>query len=195
VVRLRFLLSPQAFLPQESDPTSLGAVLCERTVLHGEPGRQVAVGTGELETLPATLALVSIGYKGVALPGTEAWFDERRGTLVHEAGRVDPPTDELGGLYAAGWLKRGPSGIIGTNINDAKETVATILHDLDNGNRAPLSNPMELDQLLKDKGVSAIDWEGVRRIYEYEYASRRSEAQPREKMTDVQKQIEVALKR
>ena len=187
------MLSPKEFVAQDSDPSSLGSVICERTVLHGEAGEQVAVGTGELETLPATLALVSIGYKGVALPGTDEWFDVRRGIMANEHGRIDTPTNDLGGLYAAGWLKRGPSGVIGTNIMDAKETVGTIVHDFENGAKALLESDVDLDQLLDSRNVKVVDWQGVSRIYEEERHTRRSELQPREKMTSIRKQLEVAL--
>ena len=190
---LRFLLSPKEFVAQDSDPSSLGSVVCERTALHGEAGQQVAMGTGELETLPATLALVSIGYKGVALPGTDEWFDVRRGVMVNEHGRIDAPSNDMGGLYAAGWLKRGPSGIIGTNIMDAKETVVTIVHDLENGTKGPIDSEVDLDQLLESRNVKVVDWLGVSRIYEEECHTRRSEFQPREKITSIQKQLEVAL--
>jgi NADPH-dependent glutamate synthase beta subunit-like oxidoreductase len=114
--------------------------------------------------------------------------------MVNEHGRIDPPTTNMGGLYTAGWLKRGPSGIIGTNITDAKETVMTIMSDLENGQKAPLNRiGDDLDQLLCDRGVKVVDWEGVGRIYDEEHHSRRSELQPREKLTSIARQLEVAL--
>ncbi|GKY99924.1 hypothetical protein MPSEU_000946000 [Mayamaea pseudoterrestris] len=197
LVDLRFLLSPKEFVGNELDASELGSIVCERTILQGEPGKQVAIGTGELETLSASLALVSIGYKGVALPGTDEWFDERRGIMVNEHGLIDPPNENMGGLYASGWLKRGPSGIIGTNIVDAKDTVSTILHVLKDGQKPPLSNEDDddLDESLRKRNVTVVDWEGVGRIFDAERHSLRSELQPREKLTSVTKQLEVALMR
>lgn len=186
---MRFLLSPVEFEPDETDPAKLGSVVCERTKLEGGPGQQKAVGTGELHRFPAQLALVSIGYKGVLLPGLEQWFDEGRGVLLNRNGRVDPPTADLGGLYAAGWIKRGPSGIIGTNIPDAKDTVATIVSDLDGYDRAREGS---IGELLDLRNVTVVDWDGYRRIDEREKTDKRSELQPREKITSVKLQLDIA---
>jgi adrenodoxin-NADP+ reductase len=225
-VHLRFLLNPVRFeadddgavvdeTEQNRSPRRLGKVVCERTRLEGEPGRQRAVGTGEYEEIPAQLAIVSVGYRGVPVPGLEPFFDDRRGTVVSEHGRVDParvsgdgvtvkasavdPTaSALGGLYVTGWLKRGPSGIIGTNISDAKETVAAIIKDLIDGAELPpalSSDEVEIETLssvLKSRGVPFVDWNGYQRIVQQEFRERRSELQPREKITSFRRQLEVA---
>jgi NADPH-dependent glutamate synthase beta subunit-like oxidoreductase len=141
-------------------------------------------------------ALVSIGYKGVAIDGTEPWFDQSRGTLRNTHGLVDPPTDELGGLYTAGWLKRGPSGIIGTNIPDAKDTVASMLHDIAAlSPKGPSdSQSHQLEVLLKERGVEYVDWDGYQRIDVAESSSQRKRHadQPREKITSRQELLDVA---
>ena len=201
-IRLRFLLSPTSFEPLESDASSVGAVLCERTRLDGEPGKQVAVGTGQEERIPAKLVLVSIGYKGVPLSGLEPWFDDRRGVVTNQGGKVDDAKDSLGGLYVSGWLKRGPSGIIGTNIMDAKDTVVNIVNDLlrsgdsedavdavDKGNAST-----RLDSLLKERKVPVVAWSNFELIDKEETsaARRRSDNQPREKITDLQDLLEAA---
>mmetsp|Transcript_12330 Transcript_12330/g.16149 ORF Transcript_12330/g.16149 Transcript_12330/m.16149 type:complete len:584 (-) Transcript_12330:469-2220(-) len=203
-IDLRFLMSPSVWEPDEKDPSRLGSLVCERTRLEGELGKQNAVGTGEMERIPAQLALLSIGYKGVPIPGLdeEKYFDTDRGVVKHEHGRMEGPSVNMGGLYAAGWVKRGPSGIIGTNIPDARETVNTILHDLqsnetirdddDNVNNQD-SNNGDLKTLLEERGVQVVDWSAYQRLEEKEEASKRSESQPREKITDLQKQIEAAL--
>jgi NADPH-dependent glutamate synthase beta subunit-like oxidoreductase len=139
------------------------------------------------------MALVSIGYKGVALPGTEMWFDERKGVMSNEKGRVAFPAKGMGGIYTAGWLKRGPSGIIGTNITDAKDTVVTIMQDLVKETVGNLSSNSDLMQLLISKGVLVVDWQGVCRIHESEYNARRSDTQPREKLIAIQKQLRIAV--
>jgi len=199
-IQCRFLLGPARFESDEENKERLGAVVFERNRLEGKPGQQHAVGTGQFETIPADLALVSVGYKGVALKGTEPWFDVVKGVLRNHHGRVDEATEStggsLGGLYAAGWIKRGPSGIIGTNISDAKDTVATIVHDLkglDGKGGQNSSKSGDLKSLLKKRGVSLVAWDGYKRIEEKETSLRRSERQPREKITDLKFQIEIAL--
>lgn len=110
-------------------------------------------------------------------------------------GLIEPSTPTLGGLFVSGWLKRGPSGIIGTNIADAKDTVASILEST----KSPLSSPKpethSLDQLLKEKRVTAVDWVGYKKIDASEKSvnRKRNEQQPREKITSRQEQLESAL--
>jgi ferredoxin/flavodoxin---NADP+ reductase len=90
------------------------------------------VGTGELETLDVQMVLRSVGYQSVPLPGVP--FDERTSTVPNVAGRViGPDGSPLPGEYVAGWLKRGPTGVIGTNKSDAAETVRSLLADLAGG--------------------------------------------------------------
>jgi ferredoxin--NADP+ reductase len=101
----------------------------ERTRLD-ESGR--LQGTGELETLPVQMVLRSVGYQSVPLPGVP--FDERSYVVPNVAGRVTGPDGQpLPGEYVAGWLKRGPTGVIGTNKSDAAETVRSLLADLAGG--------------------------------------------------------------
>src|SRR5690606_4265091 len=112
LVTLRFLLSPVA-LEGES---RVEAVRFERNrLVEREDGSLSAVGTGEYETVPAQLVLRSVGYKGSALPGVP--FDERSAVIPNQAGRVltEKGGATVPGVYVAGWIKRGPSGVIGTN--------------------------------------------------------------------------------
>jgi len=193
-VHLRFLMNPARFEGSETDPSKLGAVLCERTKLEGEPGSQVAVGTGEFETVPAQLALISIGYKGVAIPGIEEdnTFDSRRGVVVNIHGKVDDAKDGIGGLYVSGWLKRGPTGIIGTNIADAKDTVASIVKDLDN--QIIKTGNTSLESLLEDRGVKVVDWSSYERIdaVESDDLRKRNKEQPREKLSTIDEMLRAA---
>ena len=190
-IELRFLLNPVRFEARKDEPDSLGAVICERTRLEGETGEQQARGTGEYETLPAQLALISIGYKSIPLSGIEHWFDDEKDRLRHEHGLVDRRTVDLGGLYTSGWLKRGPSGIIGTNIGDAKDTVTTIITDFEEFVGVP-KNSTILAELL-ERGVQVVDWDGYRRIEEAEKARRRSDKQPREKIVSTEEQLQASL--
>jgi NADPH-dependent glutamate synthase beta subunit-like oxidoreductase len=138
---------------------------------------------------------VSIGYKGVAIPGTEQWFDEKRGILTNIHGLIEASTPTLGGLYVSGWLKRGPSGIIGTNIADAKDTVASILENTKSPSSSPKPVTQSLEQLLQERGIAAVDWDGYKKIdaAEQSVARKRNEQQPREKITSRQEQLKVAL--
>ena len=136
-------------------------------------------GTGEFETLPVQMVLRSVGYQSVPLEGVP--FDERNFVVPNEAGRVLGPGGEpLPGEYVAGWLKRGPTGVIGTNKSDAAETVRSLLADLAGGPgpddvqlpRAGLLRMPEraaqgespLQAVLTERGLRAVsyaDWLGI----------------------------------
>lgn len=129
---------------------------------------------------------MSIGYKGVAVSGTEEWFDERRGIMQNQHGKVDNSTTNHGGLYVSGWLKRGPSGIIGTNIADAKDTVASIVKDLTTSTAASVGekhNNNGIENLLEERGVAVVKWSNFEKIDVAETSEerKRSKEQPREK--------------
>jgi adrenodoxin-NADP+ reductase len=187
-VRLRFLLNPVQFIPDSAVKSRLGSVLCERTRLEGELGNQVAVGTGEMEEITANMALVSIGYKGLQLPGmNDALFDEKTGVVRNTNGKVHSKSN----LYASGWLKRGPSGIIGTNISDAKDTVSSIVNDLRDIAESKVDGRVGLDSLLSERNIQVIDWESYQRIdaAEKDTSRLRSDGQPREKFTNVDEML------
>ena len=137
-LRVRFWLRPVEILPSPSG--TVGGVCLERTRLSADG---VLEGTGEIERVDAQLVLRSVGYQSVPLPGVP--FDSRSCTVPNAGGRV---VDEAGqprpGEYVAGWLKRGPTGVIGTNKADAAETVRALLADLAGGpgdGDAPLPRP------------------------------------------------------
>jgi ferredoxin/flavodoxin---NADP+ reductase len=122
---VRFWLRPVEILGTER----VGGLTLERTAIDasGKFG-----GTGQLETLEAQMVLRSVGYQSVPLPGVP--FDERASVVPNELGRVlGPDGAPLPGEYVAGWLKRGPTGVIGTNKSDAAETVRALLEDLAGG--------------------------------------------------------------
>ena len=104
------------------------SVVLERNRLEGGPFKTRAIGTGEFDELAGGLVFRSVGYRGVAVPGVP--FDEKRGVIPNSAGRVMTGPSRVPGLYVAGWIKRGPSGVIGTNKPDSHETVASLLADL-----------------------------------------------------------------
>jgi len=126
-LRVRFWLRPVEIHPSPSGTVS--GVSLERTRLSSDGTLE---GTGELETLDAQLVLRSVGYQSVPL--ADVPFDSRTHTVPHEAGRVlGPDGAPLPGEYVSGWLKRGPTGVIGTNKADAAETVRSLLADLAGG--------------------------------------------------------------
>ncbi len=171
-ILLRFLVSPIAILGEER----VEGVEVVRNELVVEDGRIVARPTGESEVIPCGLVLRSVGYKGVPLPGVP--FDERSGTIPNDRGRV------VGGerTYAAGWIKRGPSGVIGTNKKDATETVELLLDDARAGAlHAPA--PGDLAELLDEKGVNYVEYEGWQAIDAAERAAGEPQNRPRVKLT------------
>jgi len=137
-LRVRFWLRPVEILPSSSGTVS--SLRLERTRLTSAG---VFEGTGETELLDAQLVLRSVGYQSVPLTGVP--FDPRSHTVPNAGGRVLGPTGEpRPGEYVAGWLKRGPTGVIGTNKADATETVRALLADLAGGpgeGDAPLPRP------------------------------------------------------
>ncbi|MER6332117.1 FAD-dependent oxidoreductase [Streptomyces sp. NPDC001034] len=149
-IRLRFFLRPVELL---ADGGRVGAVRFERTVPDGHGG---VTGTGRYEEMPAQLVLRSVGYRGVPLEGLP--FDEASGTVPHAAGRVVRDGAASSGEYVAGWIKRGPSGVIGTNRPCAKETVASLLADAPELARADV--PEDAVPALLAAGTEPVAWDG-----------------------------------
>jgi len=250
--------------PPQSQQLRLQYVVCERTKLVGDTmGSQQAIGTGVYEKIKADLCLVSIGYKGLPLDADDddsctvmkKHFDSSKGILRNNHGRVnvnDTDTDTaMAPIYVSGWLKRGPSGIIGTNIVDAKDTVQSIIQDMsiqinnNNNNSTDNDNKIDtkdsnngittstttittpsasssLEDVLKERNVDYVTWDGYRNIdycesygssssssssgdvdvdvdddnhnmeQERDYHHKRHPDQPREKITCWEKLIQVA---
>ncbi|MER5217059.1 FAD-dependent oxidoreductase [Streptomyces sp. NPDC002838] len=149
-IRLRFFLRPVELLAEEG---RVGAVRFERTVPDGQGG---VTGTGRYEDIEAQLVLRSVGYRGVPLEGLP--FDAARGTVPHLAGRVLREGLVAPGEYVAGWIKRGPTGVIGTNRPDAKETVTSLLEDASVLVRKEL--PGDPLAALRAEVVEPVEWAG-----------------------------------
>ena len=176
---LRFLVSPLAILGEEK----VEAIQVVRNELVTEDGRLVARPTGETETIPCGLVLRSVGYRGVALPGVP--FDERSGTIPNTGGRV-VGSDRT---YVAGWIKRGPSGVIGTNKKDAAETVELLLEDARAGKLAAPKRS-HLTELLDEKGAHYVDYAGWQAIDAAERAAGEPLSRPRVKLTAWERLLE-----
>jgi ferredoxin--NADP+ reductase len=168
---LRFLVSPVAILGDDR----VEAVEIVRNELVEEHGRIVARPTGETETIPCGLVLRSVGYQGVALPGIP--FDEQSGTIPNTSGRVDGAER----TYVAGWIKRGPSGVIGTNKKDATETVELLLEDARAG-RLAVESTASLEELLDRKGARYVEYAGWQAIDVAERAAGEPRGRPRVKL-------------
>jgi ferredoxin/flavodoxin---NADP+ reductase len=120
------------------------------------------VGTGEASTIAAQLVIRSVGYRGVELPGVP--FDAATGRVPHAEGRVIRDGAFSADEYVTGWIKRGPTGVIGTNKSDAVETVTSLLADIRDGAIARHHDPHELDRLLDERGIHALDVDAWHRI-------------------------------
>jgi ferredoxin--NADP+ reductase len=178
-VSLRFLVSPVA-LHGESRVESIELV---HNRLEARDGRLVAVPTEETQTIACGLVFRSVGYRGVGL--SDLPFDERRGTLRNDRGRVLGDGGEpLSRVYCAGWIKRGPTGIIGTNKKDAAETVEVLLEDVREGrldHRAEATADA-LEGLLADRGIEPVVYAEWASIDEAERAAGERLGRPRVKL-------------
>ncbi|MCL8009861.1 FAD-dependent oxidoreductase [Streptomyces sp. AS02] len=149
-IRLRFFLRPVELLAEAG---RVSAVRFERTA---PDGRGAVTGTGRHEDIEAQLVLRSVGYRGVPLEGLP--FDTTTGTVPHTDGRVLREGRVAPGEYVAGWIKRGPTGVIGTNRPCAKETVTSLLQDA----AVLVRREVAQDPLtaLRAEGVEPVEWPG-----------------------------------
>jgi ferredoxin--NADP+ reductase len=168
---LRFLVSPVAILGNGK----VEAIEVVRNMLVEEEGRIVAHTTGVAETIECGIVLRSVGYQGVALPGVP--FDEGRRTIPNDHGRVTGAER----TYATGWIKRGPSGVIGTNKKDAIETVALLLEDARAGVLGGARNG-SLEALLEERGAEFVEYAGWQAIDAAERAAGEPLGRPRVKL-------------
>lgn len=178
-VRLRFLTSPVALL---GDGRVEAVEVVRNRLEAGPDGRVAAVATDAREVIPCDIVLRSVGYLGIGLPGIP--FDERRGVIPNDGGRaLGPDGDPVPGVYAAGWIKRGPSGVIGTNKKDATETVELLLEDAAAG-RLPgaATGAEDVDALLAARGVEVVTNEGWQRIDAAERAAGEPSGRPQVKL-------------
>jgi ferredoxin--NADP+ reductase len=204
---LRFLLSPVEL--HAGDDGALAAVeLVRNELVPDETGALRARATDDHETIPAGLVFRAIGYRGEPLPGVS--FDERAATILNERGRVLDPDSRapLPGEYVVGWIKRGPSGVIGTNKKDAQETVDAILADLRpsaNGDRAGGDGPSAgashvpsdpdagaVEALLRERQPQLVTYSGWEAIDRHERALGEQGGRPRVKLTEIEQMLQIA---
>eukprot|EP00172_Hildenbrandia_rubra_P003756 Plantae.Rhodophyta-Hildenbrandia_rubra.ctg6421.p1 GENE.Plantae.Rhodophyta-Hildenbrandia_rubra.ctg6421~~Plantae.Rhodophyta-Hildenbrandia_rubra.ctg6421.p1 ORF type:complete len:476 (+),score=74.28 Plantae.Rhodophyta-Hildenbrandia_rubra.ctg6421:235-1662(+) len=174
---LRFLLSPMEFIA--SSGKRLEKVRLIRNELVGEPGARKAVPVipKESENISCQLALRSIGYRGIGLAGV--LYDDWKGRYVNDRGRIKR------GLYCTGWCKRGPQGIVGSNLWDAEETVESIAKDVDCGHldgSKSFSSPVFGEY---------VDWNGWMRLDQVERERGAQRGKEREKVIRIGEMIDI----
>jgi ferredoxin--NADP+ reductase len=192
-IELRFLRSPVEILGEGDDGPVTGVRVAINRLVTSEDGRVRAVPTGEEEVIECGLVLRSIGYRGYPIAGIP--FDEKRGLIRNTGGRVcDEDGAPCPGEYVVGWIKRGPSGVIGTNKKDAADTVARIAEDVEAG---ALNDPVEpdpdaVDAWLGDRVPGLVTWKGWEAIDAHECSLGEPAGRPRVKLVREAELIEAS---
>jgi ferredoxin--NADP+ reductase len=177
VVRLRFRVSPVAILGEEHVE---GVEIVHNSLASDERGSVRAVATDEREVIPCGIVFRSVGYRGVGIPGVP--FDEGAGRIPNDEGRVlGDDGSPIPGLYCAGWIKRGPTGVIGTNKKDATETVENLLEDARSGRLLDRSG-RGIEELLVERGADVVAYAGWEAIDVVERAQGDEQGRPRIKL-------------
>jgi len=192
---IRFLVSPVELIGDAED--RVVALRLVRNVLRAtEAGTLSPEATDQFEELPVGLVFRSVGYRGVALPGVP--FNDRWGVIYNQKGRVLDPVSQqpIPGLYTSGWIKRGPSGVIGTNKVDSVETVTCMLEDLANGVFIPCRFPeaTTMEQLVRERQPNYFSFADWVRLEVLEVARGQAQGAPRVKFSRVADML-AALKR
>jgi ferredoxin--NADP+ reductase len=185
--RFTFLKSPVELRGKER----LEKIIFEKNRLQGAAFNQSAVGTGERFELEAGILFRSIGYRG--RPIASVPFDDRRGVFSNHEGRlIDGQGQAIPQLYAAGWIKRGPTGIIGTNRADSVATVEALLQDLEklNGGEQK-AGAAGVYAILADRKVRSISFADWKKIDQEEIARGQTRGKPREKFTSIQECLRI----
>ncbi len=180
---IRFFLSPVELRGEGR----VEEVVFEKNALKGEPGNLWAEGTGERFAEPCDVFFRSVGYKGLPIPGLP--FNERKGVVPSREGRVVEGEVILPGLYVAGWIKRGPSGVIGTNKPDSHATVASLLADVPKLAPCPLPDSQALRERLGGQGILVIDYEEWRKLDAAEIERGKPKGKPREKFATIEEML------
>lgn len=189
-LNIRFLVSPVELKGDETD--KIVCMRLVRNVLYAtDSGVLRPKATNQFEELPVGLVFRSVGYRGVPLPGVP--FNERSGVILNQKGRVTDPGSQqpLVGQYAAGWIKRGPTGVIGTNKPDSVETVNCMLEDLAKGSVLQPSHPeaSSAEKLIGERRPKYFSYADWLRLNEMETTKGKAQARPRLKFTTVEEML------
>ncbi len=184
---VRFLVSPVELIGNDAGEVTAMRLVRNRLEATAA-GTLQPRPTDQFETIPAGLVFRSVGYRGVALPGLP--FNESWGVILNEKGRVlDPETKQpVIGEYTAGWIKRGPTGVIGTNKPDAAETVTCMLEDLANGRILVPEEPgrAAAERLVRQRQPRSFSYEDWLALNRLEVDKGKAEGRPRAKFTRVE---------
>ncbi|MDH3205228.1 MAG: FAD-dependent oxidoreductase [Gemmatimonadota bacterium] len=190
LLTLRFLVSPTELIP--GDDGGVRAMRLEKNVLVADGERTSPRGTGQTEDLPVDLVFRSVGYRGIPIEGLP--FHERWGVIPNEKGRVTRTEVPVPGMYVSGWIKRGPTGVIGTNKKDGTETATAMLEDVEAA--AVLdptqTDPATLDALVRRRQPEVVTYEDWARLDEIELSRGKECGRPRVKLTS-RAEIQAAL--
>lgn len=188
-VILRFLASPVKIVGTDEVE---GIEIVKNELIADDDGWLSARPTSETETIETGIVLRSIGYRGRPLPGVP--FDDDRATINNLDGRViDQDTGEpVPGLYTAGWIKRGPSGIIGTNKKCANDTIAELAADLAADKLPAPTDDSDIATVVAERIPDHVDYAGWKRIDAHEIALGEPLGRPRVKLVDVAEMTRVA---
>jgi ferredoxin/flavodoxin---NADP+ reductase len=189
-IALRFLTSPVKVL---GDGRVEALEVMRNELVRDERGALRAQATDETETIQAGIVLRAIGYRGSPLPGLP--FDPTRGLIPHERGRIVDDAGPVPGAYVAGWIKRGPSGVIGTNKKCAQETVDALLEDLEAGRldlAAPRPTAQEVLERLRERQPRLVEYDGWQAIDRHERRLGEPAGRPRVKLTRIQELLGAA---
>ena len=189
---IRFLLSPTEIIGDRNGKVS--AIRLVKNELYAAGGGTLRPRTtDEYGTIPADIVFRSVGYRGVALP--EIPFHEARGVILNEKGRVlaEEGGEPLRGLYAVGWIKRGPTGVIGTNKPDAAETVECMLEDLRAGAAIDPALPevAAAERLIRQRRPDYVSYQDWLRLDAFETALGKEQGRPRVKLTRTEDMLAV----
>src|SRR5690606_28928272 len=152
-IHLHFLQRPVEVLGEDGRVVGLRT---ERTALNGDGH---VTGTGRTTDWPVEAVYRAVGYFGSPLKDVP--FDDVAGVVPNQGGRViDENHDPIPGLYATGWIKRGPVGLIGHTKSDATETIRNLVEDVPALVPAPEPHPDAVTALLAERGVRVVEWSG-----------------------------------
>lgn len=170
---LRFLVSPEVL--HDDGTGGVGSVTLRKNILVEQEDHLRPQPTDITEELPAEVVFRSVGYKGVPLPGLP--FRNDWAVVPNDQGKV------VNGIYVGGWIKRGPTGVIGTNKPDAQETVRTMLADLEAGNcfHPDMQNPESVPHLLSNRCKNVFIWKDWVKLDQMEIAAGDVKGRPRVK--------------
>ena len=184
----KFLRSPTELLGDEKVE---GMRVVLNTLEQRPDGSTKAIAGDEFESIETGLVLRSVGYFGQSIPGVP--FDEGRGVIPNDQGRAKVDGEPAFGVYCAGWIKRGPSGVIGTNKHCARDTVNKMLEDFSAGKLDAAAEGGEtIEQLLSQRNVVVVDYDAWRRLNAHECELGYAQQRPRVKITSIEDMLDVA---